>query len=69
MHFADFNYQDLNNFLTKDLSLNAKEASMRTNQIWKFFYQKGYQKIDLFNNLSKDLKSNLSNFFYFTDHI
>ncbi len=65
MHFADFNYQDLNNFLTKDLSLNAKEASMRTNQIWKFFYQKGYQKIDLFSNLSKDLKSNLSNFFLF----
>ncbi len=61
VHISDLNYQDLKQFLIDNLKLNGKNSSMRTNQIWKFFYQKGFSNYNLYTNLPLDLINNLKN--------
>ena len=59
-HLSDLNYQDLKQFLTDNLELDKKNSSMRANQIWKFFYQKGFSDYKLFSNIPSELKEKLS---------
>jgi len=59
LHFAELNYQDAKKFFESELSLEKKQASMRANQVWKFYYQKGFSNYDLYSNLPKDLKEKL----------
>ena len=59
LHFAELNYQDAKKFFENELSLEKKQASMRANQVWKFYYQKGFSNYDLYSNLPKDLKEKL----------
>jgi len=59
-HLSDLNYQDLKQFLTDNLELDKKNSSMRANQIWKFFYQKGFADYKLFSNIPYELKEKLS---------
>jgi len=59
-HISDLNYQDLKQFLTDNLELDKKNSSMRANQIWKFFYQKGFSDYKLFSNIPSELKEKLS---------
>jgi len=55
LHIADFNYEDLKHFFISEINLDKKNASMRANQIWKFYYQKGYVDPKLFSNIPSDL--------------
>ena len=49
LNFADLNYIDLKNtFSNIFLNLDKKNISMRSNQVWKFYYQKGYFDLNLF---------------------
>ena len=66
INFADLNYSQIKNILTDDLSLDKKKSSMRSNQIWKFYYQKGYFNLDLFSNLPKDLIDELKKIINFS---
>ena len=66
INFADLNYSQIKNSLTDDLSLDKKKSSMRSNQIWKFYYQKGYFNLDLFSNLPKDLINELKKIINFS---
>jgi 23S rRNA (adenine2503-C2)-methyltransferase len=59
-HISDLNYQDLKQFLVNQLNLDKKNSSMRANQLWKFFYQKGYSDFKLFSNLPSKFKEELS---------
>ena len=59
-HLSDLNYQDLKQFLTDSLELDKKNSSMRANQIWKVFYQKGFADYKLFSNIPSELKEKLS---------
>jgi len=58
-HISDLNYQDLKQFLVNQLNLDKKNSSMRANQLWKFFYQKGYSDFKLFSNLTQVLRDEL----------
>ena len=59
LHFAELNYQDAKKFFESELSLEKKQASMRANQVWKFYYQKGFSNYDLYSNIPKELKEKL----------
>jgi len=59
LHFAELNYEDAKKFFESELSLEKKQASMRANQVWKFYYQKGFSNYDLYSNIPKDLKEKL----------
>jgi 23S rRNA (adenine2503-C2)-methyltransferase len=60
LNFADLNYIDLKNtFSNIFLNLNKKNISMRSNQVWKFYYQKGYFDLNLFSNLPEEILKKL----------
>ena len=60
INFADLNYHDLKNtFSSIFLNLDKKNISMRSNQVWKFYYQKGYFDPNLFSNLPGEILKKL----------
>ena len=58
-NFYDFSYADLSDFIFNHFSLEPKKVGMRTNQIWKFVYKKGFFQISQFSNLPIEIKENL----------
>ncbi len=67
INFADLNYLDVKkNFSKIFIDLDRKKLSMRTNQIWKFYYQKGYFKPSLFSNLPSEIIKAIENKINFT---
>lgn len=67
INFADLNYLDVKkNFSKIFINLDRKKLSMRTNQIWKFYYQKGYFKPSLFSNLPGEIIKAIENKINFT---
>ena len=60
LNFADLNYIDLKKtFSNIFLNLDKKNISMRSNQVWKFYYQKGYFDLNLFSNLPEEILKKL----------
>jgi len=55
-HISDLNYEDLKKLLRSSLNIDEKKSSMRTNQIWKFFYEKGYSDYDLYSNIPLEFR-------------
>ena len=55
-HISDLNYKDLKKLLSSSLKIDEKKSSMRTNQIWKFFYEKGYSDYDLYSNIPLEFR-------------
>ena len=53
-NFYDFSYADLSKFILDHFSLETKQVGMRTNQIWKFVYKKGFSEVILSENLIVD---------------
>lgn len=67
INFADLNYLDVKKKFSKIfIDLDRKKLSMRTNQIWKFYYQKGYFKPSLFSNLPSEIIKAIENKINFT---
>ena len=56
LHISDLNYEDLKQYIKKEIELDEKKTSMRVNQIWKFYYQKGFSDYNLFSNLPEELR-------------
>lgn len=61
LHISDLNYEDLKQYIKKEIELDEKKTSMRVNQIWKFYYQKGFSDYNLFSNLPAELRNKLYN--------
>ena len=60
LNFADLNYIDLKNTFSKIfVNIDKKNISMRSNQVWKFYYQKGYFDLNLFSNLPEEILKKL----------
>jgi len=60
VNFADLNYLDFKQKISDIfLNLDKKNISMRTNQVWKFYYQKGYFDPKLFSNLPSEILQKL----------
>ena len=59
INFSDLNYTEVKDTFSKILSLDKKNTSMRTNQVWKFYYQKGYFDPALFSNLPNEMLEGL----------
>ncbi|MEK9958859.1 MAG: 23S rRNA (adenine(2503)-C(2))-methyltransferase RlmN [Pelagibacteraceae bacterium] len=59
IHFADLNYNEAKKIFAHNFNLEKKDASMRSNQAWKFFYQKGYFNLSLFSNIPTNIKEEL----------
>ena len=60
VNFADLNYLDFKQTISNIfLNLDKKNISMRTNQVWKFYYQKGYFDPKLFSNLPDEILQKL----------
>ena len=64
-NFYDFSYADLSKFILDHFSLEPKQVGMRTNQIWKFVYKKGFSEVSQFSNLPIETKENLQKLFNF----
>ncbi|MSP11012.1 MAG: 23S rRNA (adenine(2503)-C(2))-methyltransferase RlmN [Pelagibacteraceae bacterium] len=58
-NFFDFNIESLKHFLINDLSVDEKQASMRSKQIWDFVYKKGYSKISDLTTLPIELRNKI----------
>ena len=59
INFADLNYEQVIDIFLNNLNLDKKKSSMRTNQVWKFYYKKGYSDPNLFSNLTQSLRDEL----------
>jgi 23S rRNA (adenine2503-C2)-methyltransferase len=59
-NFFDFNYQDLKQFLSKDLNIEEKKISMRAKQLWQSIYKKGLIEINNLSNFPIELRSQLN---------
>lgn len=57
--FYNFEYGELKNFMSTAFDISEKKIGMRSNQIWKFIYQKGLCSPTDFKNLPTELKSSL----------
>ncbi len=66
INFSDLNYTEVKDTFSKILSLDKKNTSMRTNQVWKFYYQKGYFDPALFSNLPNEMLEGLKKSFSFS---
>ena len=43
----------------EEFLIDKKNISMRSNQVWKFYYQKGYFDLNLFSNLPEEILKKL----------
>ena len=59
INFADLNYAQVIDIFSNNLNLDKKKSSMRANQVWKFYYTKGYSDPNLFSNLTQVLRDEL----------
>lgn len=59
INFADLNYAQVIDIFSNNLNLDKKKSSMRANQVWKFYYTKGYSDLNLFSNLTQSLRDEL----------
>lgn len=59
INFADLNYREVKDIFSNSLNLDKKKSSMRANQVWKFYYTKGYSDPNLFSNLTQSLRDEL----------
>ena len=59
INFADLNYKEVIDIFSNNLNLDKKKSSMRANQVWKFYYKKGYSNPNLFSNLTQVLRDEL----------
>ena len=59
INFADLNYAQVIDIFSNNLNLDKKKSSMRANQVWKFYYKKGYSNPNLFSNLTQVLRDEL----------
>ena len=59
INFADLNYREVKDIFSNSLNLDKKNISMRSNQVWKFYYQKGYFDLNLFSNLPEEILKKL----------
>ena len=59
INFADLNYREVKDIFSNSLNLDKKKSSMRANQVWKFYYTKGYYDPNLFSNLTQSLRDEL----------
>lgn len=59
INFADLNYREVKDIFSNSLNLDKKKSSMRANQVWKFYYTKGYSDLNLFSNLTQSLRDEL----------
>ena len=64
-NFFDFNYQDLKQFLSKDLNVEENKISMRAKQLWQSIYKKGMLEIKNLTNFPIELRSKLNNLLSF----
>jgi len=58
-NFFHFNIESFRHFLINDLSVDEKQASMRSKQIWDFVYKKGYSKIADLTTLPIELRNKI----------
>ena len=59
IYFADLNYAQVIDIFLNNFNLDKKKSSMRANQVWKFYYTKGYSDPNLFSNLTQVLRGEL----------
>ena len=59
IEFADLNYREVKSIFSNNFNLDKKKSSMRANQVWKFYYKKGYSDPNLFSNLTQSLRDEL----------
>ena len=66
INFADLNYREVKDIFSNSLNLDKKKSSMRANQVWKFYYTKGYSDPNLFSNLTQVLRDELEKIINFS---
>ena len=59
-NFFEFNLEGLKHFLIKDLEIEKKKVSMRSNQIWQSVYKKGSFEINNLTTFPLELRDKLN---------
>tara|TARA_B110000902_G_scaffold235710_1_gene281236 strand:+ start:926 stop:1993 length:1068 start_codon:yes stop_codon:yes gene_type:complete len=59
-NFFEFNLEGLKHFLIKDLEIEKKKVSMRSNQIWQSVYKKGSFEINNLTTFPLELRGKLN---------